>query len=61
LRFTLWWRIFQLAWRPCVPIDELLEKDQRVINKANLRRWFEHLPFDTVATFSKLPDFLLYV
>lgn len=50
-----------MAWRPCVPIDELLEKDQRVINKANLRRWFEHLPFDTVATFSKLPDFLLYV
>lgn len=28
------------------PIDELLEKDRLVINKASLRRWFEQLPFD---------------
>lgn len=28
------------------PIDELLEKDRMVINKASLRRWFEQLPFE---------------
>ncbi len=28
------------------PIDELLEKDRLVINKASLRRWFEQLPFE---------------
>lgn len=28
------------------PMDELLEKDRLVINKANLRRWFEQLPFE---------------
>lgn len=28
------------------PIDELLEKNRLVINKASLRRWFEQLPFD---------------
>ncbi|WP_062196767.1 hypothetical protein [Caldimonas taiwanensis] len=28
------------------PVDELLEKDRLVINKASLRRWFEQLPFD---------------
>ncbi|MFZ1363745.1 MAG: hypothetical protein WAS90_02430 [Brachymonas denitrificans] len=28
------------------PIDELLEKNRLVINKASLRRWFEQLPFE---------------
>ncbi|WP_019562043.1 hypothetical protein [Caldimonas manganoxidans] len=28
------------------PIDELLEKDRLVIDKASLRRWFEQLPFE---------------
>lgn len=28
------------------PIDELLDKDRLVINKASLRRWFEQLPFE---------------
>lgn len=28
------------------PVDELLEKDRLVINKASLRRWFEQMPFD---------------
>lgn len=28
------------------PIDELIEKNRLVINKASLRRWFEQLPFD---------------
>ncbi len=28
------------------PVDELIEKDRLVINKASLRRWFEQLPFD---------------
>lgn len=28
------------------PINDLLEKDRLVINKASLRRWFEQLPFD---------------
>jgi hypothetical protein len=28
------------------PIDELLDKDRLVINKASLRRWFEPLPFE---------------
>lgn len=28
------------------PVDELLEKDRLVINKASLRRWFEQLPFE---------------
>lgn len=27
------------------PIDELIEKNRLVINKASLRRWFEQLPF----------------
>jgi hypothetical protein len=27
------------------PIDELLEKNRLVINKASLRRWFEQIPF----------------
>ncbi len=28
------------------PIDELLEKDRLVINKASLRRWLDQLPFE---------------
>ena len=28
------------------PVDELIEKDRLVINKASLRRWFEQMPFD---------------
>jgi hypothetical protein len=28
------------------PIDELIEKNRLVINKASLRRWFEQLPFE---------------
>jgi hypothetical protein len=28
------------------PIDELLDKDRLIIDKASLRRWFEQLPFD---------------
>ncbi len=28
------------------PVDELIEKDRLVINKASLRRWFEQLPFE---------------
>lgn len=28
------------------PIDELLDKNRLVINKASLRRWFEQLPFE---------------
>jgi len=45
------------------PIDELLEKDRLVINKASLRRWFEQLPFEDQPPFlfdearkSVLPD-----
>lgn len=28
------------------PVDELIEKNRLVINKASLRRWFEQMPFD---------------
>lgn len=28
------------------PVDELIEKNRLVINKASLRRWFEQLPLD---------------
>ncbi|MBU6995864.1 hypothetical protein [Ferrovum myxofaciens] len=28
------------------PIDELLEKNRLIIDKASLRRWFEQLPFE---------------
>lgn len=28
------------------PVDELIEKDRLVIDKASLRRWFEQLPFE---------------
>jgi|GEM_PF-534870 len=28
------------------PVDELIEKNRLVINKASLRRWFEQLPFE---------------
>lgn len=38
-------------------IDELLEKDRLVINKASLRRWFEQLPFEDRPAFqAALPD-----
>ena len=33
------------------PVDELIEKDRLVIDKASLRRWFEQLPFEDRPTF----------
>ena len=33
------------------PIDELLDKDRLIIDKASLRRWFEQLPFEDLPAF----------